>query len=94
MTEGVREVRNYLIKKIKKLKKEWRERMKRSEERIDEIKRELSKLKEKCDNGIECRFNDREVNKIKKMVLERRKRERKDNVVIKGVKLERVVKKK
>lgn len=33
-------------------------------------------------------FNDREVNIIKRMVLEQEKRERKDNTVIKGVKIE------
>lgn len=33
-------------------------------------------------------FNDREVNIIKRMVLEQEKRERKNNIVIKGVKIE------
>lgn len=87
LVEEVREVKNDLIRKIKKLKEEWGERIKRLEERVNEIERELSKLQEKCDNGIGYRFNDREVNKINRMVLEQRM-ERKDNVVIKGVKLE------
>lgn len=39
-------------------------------------------------------FNDREVNIIKRMVLEQEKKERKDNIIIKGIKIERRVEKK
>lgn len=50
-------------------------------------------LSDKYNNRISDRFNDREVNKIKKMVLEQEKKERKDNIVIKGLKVERRVEK-
>lgn len=50
-------------------------------------------LSDRYNNSISDRFNDKEVNKIKKMVLEQEKKERKDNIVIKGLKVEQKVEK-
>lgn len=50
-------------------------------------------LSDRYNNSKSDRFNDREVNKIKKMVLEQEKKEKKDNIVIKGIKVERRVEK-
>lgn len=50
-------------------------------------------LSNRYNNSISDRFNDREVSKIKKMVLEQEKKERKDNIVIKGLKVEQKVEK-
>lgn len=49
-------------------------------------------LSDRYNNSISDRFNDREVNKIQKMV-EQEKKERKDNIVIKGLKVEQKVEK-
>lgn len=44
-------------------------------------------------SAISDRFIDREVNKIKKIVLEHEKKDRKNNIIIKGLKVEQRVEK-
>lgn len=94
MKEEMRAGRMEMIEHIRKIEETWMEKEKKMDEKIGEIEARLSKieLKERKEQGMKEKEGERDENKawkeIRKMRMEinrKEKRERKNNLIIRGI---------
>ncbi|KAK0178463.1 hypothetical protein PV327_007354 [Microctonus hyperodae] len=93
MKEEIRAGRMEMVEHIRKLEETWMEREKRMEEKIGEIKTRLAKIEMKKKEEQETREEGeeeennawKEITKMRNEMNRKEKRERKSNIVIRGV---------